>query len=148
MGQNYSRDKTRRGGALPYVSQYHLPVKRPPFWCKSYTQWPCLSLQSTPNDPLFSKFQRKIFNFSCAFRNFCKFSAKNGKFSLKFDPINIERPTILGSLHLKRPNGPIFFDSTPNDPLFSTISYTECPVSFSGRQIHVTFTSECPPPPG
>ena len=35
---------------------------------------------------------------------------------------------------------------TPNDPLFSTKSYTECPLfSFSGRHLYVTFIFECPP---
>ena len=48
------------GGGFPYVSRYYLPVTGPLFWCKTYTQWLCFSLQSTPNDP-FSKFQGKIF---------------------------------------------------------------------------------------
>ena len=47
-----------RGGweALPYVGRYHLPVSWTLFLRKSYTQWPCFSLQSTPNDPLFQNF--------------------------------------------------------------------------------------------
>ena len=36
---------------------------------------------------------------------------------------------------------------TPNDPLFSTKSYTECPLFlFSGRHLYVTFIFLVPPP--
>ena len=54
----------------------------PLFWCKSHTQWPSFSSQSTFNDPLFSLFQ-----------TFCQFLAKNGKFSSKVDQIYTAWPT-------------------------------------------------------
>ena len=48
---NFPKPMLGDRGAL-HGSRYHLPVNRPPFWCKSYTQWPCFSLLFTPNDPL------------------------------------------------------------------------------------------------
>ena len=45
-----------RGGALPYVGGYQVPVNRPLFLHCPYTQWPPFFIQSTPSDPLFSTF--------------------------------------------------------------------------------------------
>ena len=40
---------------------------------------------------------------------------------------------------------PIFFLVPPNDPYFSTKSYTECPLLlFSSKHLYVTFIFECP----
>ena len=127
---------------LPYVGRYHLSVNRPPLSRKSCTQWPRFSLQSTST---FSKCWSKIQNFSRALHAFWKLlsiSTTNSKFSLKFNKIYTEWPPILGSSHQK---GPFFFlDPTPNDPLFSMISYTEWPLfSFYCRHIPVTFKLEC-----
>ena len=47
------------------------------------------------------------------------------RFSLKCDKIYTEWPSILESLHQKRPT---FVGSHTNDPLFSTKSYIECPL--------------------
>ena len=137
--------RTKPGGALPYVGQYNLPVNRPPCLCKFYIHGPCFSLQSTPNDPLFSKFQHKISNFSCpscAFLIYCQFCAKNGKFSLKFDKIFTGMTPILGSSHKRKPN--FFFGFHTYDPLFSTKSYTECPSRFRspvGTYLSLSYSS-------
>ena len=114
-----------------------------PFFHSVHTQWP----------PFFHfciKFYIKIANF-CALRvHFEKFN--------DFVAILIENLQILlwnctfahwmtpisGSPHQKSPH---FLVPTPNDPLFSTKSYTECPLFlFSGRHLYVTFIFECPPP--
>ncbi len=51
-----------RGGALPYIDIPHVPVKRPTFFARLYTQWPIYFmnchqwppfLQPTLNDPPF-----------------------------------------------------------------------------------------------
>ena len=135
------------GGALPYISQYHLPVNRPLFLSKSYTQLPHFSPQSTPNDPIFFLNFCVKFQILCTlhtFQKFCQFSAKNGNVSLKFDKNYTERPRVLGSSHHKRSN---FVDLTPNDPLFSTKSYTECSLFPSTVGTYLSFSYSPPPLP-
>ena len=128
-------------------------LSKDPFYYANPTPNDPLFIQSTPNDPLFHfciKFYIKIANF-CALRaHFEKFN--------NFEAILTENLQILpwncifahwmtpifGSPHQKSPH---FLVPTPNDPLFSTKSYTECPLfSFSGRHLYVTFIFECPPP--
>ena len=111
------------GGALPYVGGYQVPVNRPPFFT------PILH----PMTPFFHfciKFYIKI-------ANFCALRAHFEKFNV-FVAILTENLQILhwncifahwmtpffGSPHQKSPH---FLVSTPNDPLFSTKSYTERP---------------------
>ena len=62
-----------------YVSRYYLHVNRPFFWRKSYTKWPF--------PPIFNV---KFKNFASCARvwKFYQFSAKNGKLSVKFDPVD------------------------------------------------------------
>ena len=145
------------GGALPYVGGYQVPVNRPPFLRRSYTQWPPFFIRSTPNDPLFFHF---CINFCIKIANFCALRAQFEKFNdfcgvltenLQILPWNCIfahwMTPIFKSPHQKKP--PIFLVPTPNDPLFSTKSYTECLLfPFSSRHLYVTFIFECPPPPG
>ena len=65
------------GGALPYVGGYQVPVNRPPFLSRSYTQWPPFLFSPYPMTPFFHfcmEFYIKIANF-CALRaHFEKFN--------------------------------------------------------------------------
>ena len=143
-----------RGGALPCVGGYQVPVNRPPFFTpilhpmtpffySVHTQWP----------PFFHfciKFYIKIAHF-CALRaHFEKFNNFCGNLNRKFANFALK-------LHFCTLNDPHFWESTSESPhflgahtewpLFSTKSYTECPLfSFSGRHLYVTFIFECPPP--
>ena len=141
-------------GVLPYVGGYQVPVNRPPFFTPTlhpmtpffhsvHTQWP----------PFFHfciKCYLKIASF-CALRaHFQKFNDFVAILTenLQILPWNCTlahwMTPISGSPHQK---SPFFLVPTPNDPLFSTKSYTECPLfSFSGRHLYVTFIFECPPP--
>ena len=118
----------------------------PLFWHKSYTQWPHFSLQSTPNDPFFSKFKCEISNFSCASHAFQNF----GNFQLKWQIFT----EFLQNLHWITSNfgkftpkkAPIFFYPSPNVPPLSTKSYTKCPLFlFSGRyKMSFSYSSDSP----
>ena len=130
-----------RGGGRRRHSHISADIicQKTPFLRKSHTQWPYFSLQSTPNDPLFSKFQNKIQIFSTHCKIFYQIIAKIGKFSFKFDKIYTKWPPILGSSHQK---GLFFLDPTPKAPIFSTKSYTECPLFlFSGRHMYTLHSS-------
>ena len=146
------------GGALPYVGGYQVPVNRPPFLRRSYTQWPPFFIQSTPNDPLFFhfyiKFYIKIANF-CALRaHFEKFNdfvaiLKENSQILPWNCIFAHWMTpIFGSPHQKSP--PFFFwcphrmtpffwlNLTPNAPYFrspvgtcTSLSYLSAPRGFT-----------------
>ena len=111
-----------------------------------YTQWHYFSLQSTLNDPLFSKFQPKISNFLRALiENFVNFSCKKANFT-QFDQIFTEWLPILGSLHQKKT---LFFEShTQWPPFFYGILHRIALFLFSSRHIPVTFIFEGPPPQG
>ena len=150
---HYPVSWARGGGALLYVGGYQVPVNRPPFLRRPYTQWPPFFIQSTPIDPLFFHFCIK---FYIKIANFCALRAHFEKFNdfvailtgnLQILPWNCTfahwMTPISGSPYQKSPH---FLVPTPSDPLFSTKSYTECPLfSFSGRHLYVTFIFECPP---
>ena len=136
------------GGALPYVGGYQVPVNRPPFLRRSYTQWP----------PFFHfciKFYIKIANF-CALRaHFEKFNdfvaiLKENSQILPWNCIFAHWMTpIFGSPHQKSP--PLFFfwcphrmtpffwrNLTPNAPYFrspvgtcTSLSYSAPPPTLS-----------------
>ena len=114
-----------------------------PFFYSVHTQWPlffhfCI------------KFYIKIANFCTLRAHFEKFNnfvailtEKLQNLPLEIAFLHTEWPPFLGA-HTKK--APIFLVPTPNDPLFSTKSYTECPLfSFSSRHLYVTFILECPP---
>ena len=135
----------------------------------------CLSIDPlfyadpTPNDPLFSfsphpmtPFFHFCIKFYIKIANFCTLRAHFEQFydfvailteNLQILPWNCTlahwMTPISGSPHQKSPYFFFFFFflvPTPNDPLFSTKSYTECPLfSFYGRHLYVTFIFECPP---
>ena len=133
-------------GALPYVGRYHLLVLWPPFFRKSYTQWPRFPLQSTPNDSLFQNFNIKFQIFArlarIAFqKKFSIFSWRKRIFAQIWPNLHQMTP-FLGSFHQIRPN---FWNPTPNDPFFLRNPTPNAPFSFFGRHIPVTFVLECPP---
>ena len=140
-------------GALPYVGGYQVPVNRPsfftptlhpmtPFFYSVHTQWP-------PFFTFLSNFTEKL-QILARFAHFEKFNDFVAVLTenLQILPWNCTcahwMTPISGSPHQK---APMFLVPTPNDPLFSTKSYTEYPLfSFSGRHLYVTFIFEYPPP--
>ena len=106
--------------------------------CLYYTQWPSLSLQPAPNDPFFQNFNINFKFLVRIFKNSSIFSWK-GESSLKFETKKTTaNDPLFWEFHTTKVQ--FFVDPTPNDSLFSTKSYTECPLFlFSGRHIPVTF---------
>ena len=142
------------GGALPYVGRYRLSFD-PPFCTPILHPITLCFLQSTPSGPLFStfvtNFAYKLYiflHFAHILRNFKDlrhFNMKFANFGLKLHFCTLNDPPFLG-VHTKKDPFFFLFETTPNDPLFSTKSYTECPLlSFSGRHMYATFIFECPP---
>ena len=103
------------GGALPYVGGYQVPVNRPPFLRRSYTQWPpffySVHTQWPPFFHFCIKFYIKIANF-CALRaHFEKFNDFCGNFNRKFASFALK-------LHFCTLNEPHFWESTSEKPPF------------------------------
>ena len=93
------------GGRISYVGPDIICL----FWCKSYTQWPCLGYCPHPNTPFcFSNWNVKfqIFWLLLAHFNHSVNFQLHVKFSLKIELIFSKWPPILWSVHQIRP---IFF---------------------------------------
>ena len=148
-------------GTFPYVSGYQVPVNRPLFYADLTSNDPLFFFSLHPMTPLFSSvhthwplfpLKYQILHTNCkflhalhAFREIYKFCCNFG-LKLHFCTLNDFGEST--SKKKKKKKKTFFFEPTPNDPLFSTKSYTECPVlSFSGRYLYVTIIFECPPPP-
>ena len=143
----------RRGGGHSHMS---VDIKclsiDPLFLRRSYTNDPLFLFSPQPMTPFFPLLYQILHKIA----NFCALRAHFEKFN-DFVAILTENLQILpwncifahwmtpifGSPNQK---SPLFLVPTPNDPLFSTKSYTERPLfSFSGRHLYVTFIFECPP---
>ena len=156
----------RPPGALPYVGRNHMPINKPPFLTKIFHPGESMTppfthsprSQSKPNDPLFSKLQRKPKNsfFSRALGAISKIlqlAAKKKHTQKKKTRRFVTQ--IWSNLHRKTPyfessrKKGIFFQSHMT-PLFLRNPDTECPLfSFlgkHGRYIPVNFISDCPSP--
>ena len=125
----------------------------PPFLHRSYTQWPTFLFSPHPMTPFFPLLYQILHENGKFFARFARilrnltilwqFQQKICKFCLEIAFLHTEWPPFLG-VHTKK--APIFLVPTPNDPLFSTKSYTERSLfSFSGRHLYVTFIFKCPP---
>ena len=139
-------------GALPYVSGYQVPANRPPF--STLILHPITPFSSVHTQWLIFLLSYQILQASCAFWDiykFCgKFNIKNlQNFGLKLHFCKLNNPHIWESTSKKKKYS-ISLVSTLNNPLFSTKSYTKCPLfSFSSwhMYMYITFIFEYPPPP-
>ena len=129
-----------------------MPVNKPPLLCRSYIQWPLFFIQSTPNDPLFPLLYQILHTnckFLCASHTFEKFN--NFEAILTWN-LQILAWNCIFAHWMTTPKKTqiVFWVPTPNDPLFSTKSYTERPLfSFSGRHLYISLSQMIwvPPPP-
>ena len=116
------------GGALPNIDRRHAPVDRPPLFRFALTQWPPFSWKPHPMTPYFLKshpLPMLLENLHRYFtKNFARF-ARISKILAIFDENDQIRSKICENytrwppfLGIMTEKGHVFWDHTPNDPLF------------------------------
>ena len=125
----------------PYRKRVCTPIYWPilsacimtPFFSQILHSMTPLSLQSTPNDPLFKNFIVKFQIFYVHFKIFANFQLKRVNLHSNLTKVT-PNDASFWEVHTK--NGPIFFESHTQWPPFCyEILHRMPPVSFSGRHI-------------